>query len=229
PIRSRWRRWPRPTRPWASRRRSFFMSCPPRVAWARPVRWRACMACWKAAARDLARCLPCSAVRAMACGRGSSGVWPEQCRGPAIVARERGPRSGRLGDNAAMSSHGTPPPAAPDPDPTPAPVSGQGPGFLARAFSALPRAAIGNVVAKLLIIGLGLFITVLVARQGPRVQGAFALFVAAESALLTLFSGFGLWLARQVSRQAVGPRSPLLPMLLGVLRAAVALGLLASL
>src|SRR5690606_31704264 len=66
------------------------------------------------------------------------------------------------------------------------------------------------------------------ARQGPRVQGAFALFVAAESALLTLFSGFGLWLARQVSRQAVGPRSPLLPMLLGVLRAAVALGLLAS-
>jgi O-antigen/teichoic acid export membrane protein len=93
---------------------------------------------------------------------------------------------------------------------------------------ALPRAALGNLVAKLLIVALGLSITVLVARQGPKVQGAFALFVAVESALLTLFSGLGLWLARQMSQQAAASPSPALPMLRGVLRAAVGLGLVAS-
>lgn len=86
----------------------------------------------------------------------------------------------------------------------------------------------GNLVAKLLIVALGLSITVLVARQGPKVQGAFALFVAVESALLTLFSGLGLWLARQMSQQTPESASPALPMLRGVLRAAVGLGLLAS-
>jgi O-antigen/teichoic acid export membrane protein len=60
------------------------------------------------------------------------------------------------------------------------------------------------------------------------VQGAFALFVAVESALLTLFSGLGLWLARQMSQQAAALPSPALPMLRGVLRAAVGLGLVAS-
>ncbi|MFT3859610.1 MAG: teichoic acid transporter [Aquabacterium sp.] len=100
--------------------------------------------------------------------------------------------------------------------------------FLTRTLQSLPRAAIGNLIAKLMIIGLGLAITVLVARQGARVQGAFALFVAVESALLTLFSGLGLWLARQISQQVVGPRARNLPMLLGVLRAAVGLGLIAS-
>ncbi len=100
---------------------------------------------------------------------------------------------------------------------------------LHRAWHAIPRAALGNLVAKLAMVGLGLSITVLVARQGPRVQGAFALFVALESGLLTLFSGLGLWLARQVSRQQAGAAGMALPMLRSVLRAAVGLGLLASL
>lgn len=92
----------------------------------------------------------------------------------------------------------------------------------------LPVAALGNLVAKLLIVALGLAITVVVARQGPKVQGAFALFVAVESGLLTLFSGLGLWLARQMSQQGGRPSVRALPMLRGVLRAAVALGLLAA-
>ena len=71
-----------------------------------------------------------------------------------------------------------------------------------RLWQALPKAALGNLVAKLLIVSLGLAITVMVARQGPRVQGAFALFVAVEAGLLTLFSGLGLWLARRVRFQA---------------------------
>lgn len=92
----------------------------------------------------------------------------------------------------------------------------------------VPRSALGNLLAKLLMVGLGLAITVVVARQGPKVQGAFALFVAVESALLTLFSGLGLWLARQMSQQGGGPKVQALPMLQGVLRAAVSLGLVAS-
>ena len=92
----------------------------------------------------------------------------------------------------------------------------------------VPRSALGNLLAKLLMVGLGLAITVVVARQGPKVQGAFALFVAVESALLTLFSGLGLWLARQMSQQGGMPTLLALPMLRSVLRAAVALGLVAS-
>ncbi len=92
----------------------------------------------------------------------------------------------------------------------------------------VPRAALGNLLAKLLMVGLGLAITVVVARQGPKVQGAFALFVAVESALLTLFSGLGLWLARQMSQQGGTPTLRALPMLRSVLRAAVSLGLVAS-
>jgi O-antigen/teichoic acid export membrane protein len=97
-----------------------------------------------------------------------------------------------------------------------------------RLLDAVPRAALGNLAAKLLIVSLGLGITVTVARLGPTVQGAFALFVAVESALLTLFSGLGLWLARQMSRQAGGDWLRSLPLLQSVLRAVVLLGLLGS-
>jgi hypothetical protein len=97
-----------------------------------------------------------------------------------------------------------------------------------RLWQALPKAALGNLVAKLVIVSLGLAITVMVARQGPRVQGAFALFVAVEAGLLTLFSGLGLWLARQMSQQVDARSARTLPMLRGVLRAAVGLGAVAS-
>jgi O-antigen/teichoic acid export membrane protein len=46
--------------------------------------------------------------------------------------------------------------------------------------------------------------------------------------LLTLFSGLGLWLARQMSRQQAGRAGHALPMLRSALRAALGLGLLAS-
>ena len=93
----------------------------------------------------------------------------------------------------------------------------------------VPRSALGNLLAKLLMVALGLAITVVVARQGPGVQGAFALFMAVESAMLTLLSGLGLWLARRLSQESSAPATRSRPMLLGVLRAAVGLGLLASL
>lgn len=119
--------------------------------------------------------------------------------------------------------------AAPVPDNAPGVAHPAWPARLSRRLPAwLPAAALGNLVAKLLIVALGLAITVVVARQGPKVQGAFALFVAVESALLTLFSGLGLWLARQMSQQGGAPSVRALPMLRGVLRAAVSLGLVAS-
>lgn len=123
------------------------------------------------------------------------------------------------------------PPRAAAPAPVPdrlAPVAWGWRARLQQALANVPRAALGNLVAKLAIVGLGLVITVLVARMGPKVQGAFALFVAVESGLLTLFSGLGLWLARQMSRQVGGEAWRSLPMLVGVLRAAVVLGALAA-
>lgn len=100
--------------------------------------------------------------------------------------------------------------------------------MLKQAWASVPHAALGNLVAKMLMVALGLGITVVVARQGPQVQGAFALFVAVESGLLTLFSGLGLWLARQMSLQAGGALTQAMPKLRSVLRAAVGLGLMAS-
>jgi O-antigen/teichoic acid export membrane protein len=63
----------------------------------------------------------------------------------------------------------------------------------------LARGAIVNLLARALTMALGLAILVVVARRGPEVQGAFSLFVAVESVLLTLFSGLGIALARRLS------------------------------
>lgn len=58
-----------------------------------------------------------------------------------------------------------------------------------------------NFIARAATVLLGLAILVLVARLGPAVQGAFALFVALESGLLALCSGLGLLLAREASQR----------------------------
>lgn len=88
----------------------------------------------------------------------------------------------------------------------------------------LARGAAVNLAARLATVALGLAILFLVARRGPAVQGAFALFVAFESLLLTLFSGLGLLLARQVSHHGVRPG----PLLMALLGAALALGTAAA-
>ncbi|AKJ31183.1 lipopolysaccharide biosynthesis protein [Caldimonas brevitalea] len=63
----------------------------------------------------------------------------------------------------------------------------------------LSRGALSHFAAKLVAIGLGLVIVVIVARQGPHEQGVFSLLVATESVYAALFSGLGLVIARQVS------------------------------
>lgn len=63
-----------------------------------------------------------------------------------------------------------------------------------------------NLAARLATVALGLAILIVVARQGPQVQGAFSLFVAVESALLALGSGLGLLLAREAARGALSPQ-----------------------
>lgn len=75
--------------------------------------------------------------------------------------------------------------------------------------------------ARVVTLALGLALLVAVARRGPEVQGAFALFVAVESGLLALCSGLGLVLAREVSHAGAPPG----PLLRGLLRLATALGL----
>lgn len=88
----------------------------------------------------------------------------------------------------------------------------------------LARGAALNLAARVATVLLGLAILVTVARFGPEVQGAFALFVAFESLLLTLFSGLGLLLAREISHRQVPPA----PLLSALLRAAFVLGLVAG-
>ena len=68
------------------------------------------------------------------------------------------------------------------------------------AAASLWRGAALNLVSRVATVALGLATLVLVARQGPQVQGAFSLFVAIESALLALGSGLGLLLAREASQ-----------------------------
>lgn len=91
--------------------------------------------------------------------------------------------------------------------------------------STFARGAALNLVARLAAVGLGLAILVVVARLGPEVQGAFALFAAVEAALLTLFSGLGLLLAREISHRLLAPAS----LLAALLRAACGLGAAAAL
>ncbi len=71
-------------------------------------------------------------------------------------------------------------------------------------------------------LALGLALLVAVARLGPAVQGAFALFVAVESAVLTLGSGLGILLAREVSHAADPAATP--PRARAFLAVATALG-----
>jgi O-antigen/teichoic acid export membrane protein len=75
------------------------------------------------------------------------------------------------------------------------------------SLAGLARGASLNLIARAATVVLGLALMVHVARLGPAVQGAFALFVAVESVLLTLGSGFGLALARRIShhREPPGP------------------------
>lgn len=89
----------------------------------------------------------------------------------------------------------------------------------------LARGAALNLAARLAAVALGLAILVVVARLGPAVQGAFALFVAIEAGLLTLFSGLGLLLAREISHRLLAPA----PLLAALLRAAFGLGAAAAL
>jgi O-antigen/teichoic acid export membrane protein len=94
------------------------------------------------------------------------------------------------------------------------------------------RAAFGNLAAKVLLVVFGLGVTWIVARRGAELQGAFSLFVACEAVLVTLFSGFGLALAREVSHHRADAGRGLSAMLLasaavGVVAAGVLLGLAA--
>lgn len=83
-----------------------------------------------------------------------------------------------------------------------------------------------NLASRIATMALGLAILVVVARQGPQVQGAFALFVAIEAALLALGSGLGLLLAREVAqRHGAVPAARVR----ALLRVAVAAGALAAL
>lgn len=79
-------------------------------------------------------------------------------------------------------------------------MSPPSPSAAAPVLPSLWRGAALNLASRVATVGLGLAILVLVARQGPQVQGAFSLFVAIESTLLALGSGLGLLLAREAAQ-----------------------------
>ncbi|MEO7851104.1 MAG: teichoic acid transporter, partial [Rubrivivax sp.] len=89
----------------------------------------------------------------------------------------------------------------------------------------LTRGAALNVAARVATLLLGLLLLGVVARQGPQVQGALALFISAEALLLALCSGLGLVLAREVSHHRAEPA----PLVRSMLRLALLLGLVAAL
>ncbi|MBN8487856.1 MAG: polysaccharide biosynthesis C-terminal domain-containing protein [Burkholderiales bacterium] len=65
--------------------------------------------------------------------------------------------------------------------------------------SSLTRSALWNLLARLATVGLGLVLLALVARHDPALQGQLSLLIAAESIAVSLWSGLGLVIARQVS------------------------------
>ena len=93
--------------------------------------------------------------------------------------------------------------------------------------------ALINVASRLVTLCAGLAITTITARLGTEQQGTFALFTSIEAILLTLFSGFGIALARRISHRAERPvalagATVIACLLLGLV-AAVAVGLFARL
>ncbi len=111
------------------------------------------------------------------------------------------------------------------PRPAPAALARAGPPLnaLNRTPALLSGAAL-NVAGRVLTLALGLALLVLVARMGPQVQGALALFMAVEALLVAAASGLGLALAREAAGGPL-PRARLRPRLL----AALGWGLLAGL
>ncbi len=77
------------------------------------------------------------------------------------------------------------------------------------SLAGLAPGAARHLAARAAATGLGVAVVVVVARLGPAVQGAFALFLAVEAALLTLCSGFGLALARRISHHGDDGAAPL--------------------
>lgn len=92
------------------------------------------------------------------------------------------------------------------------------------SLAGLAQGAVVHLAARVAAMALGLAVLVAVARLGPAVQGAFALFVAVEAMLLTLFTGFGLALARRISHHGEDAAPPLR----AALRAATLAGVLAA-
>jgi O-antigen/teichoic acid export membrane protein len=72
-------------------------------------------------------------------------------------------------------------------------------------MGAWARGSLLNLGARLSAVALGLLLTLYTARLGTAAQGAFALFLAVESVLLALGSGFGVALARRVSHHGERP------------------------
>jgi O-antigen/teichoic acid export membrane protein len=93
------------------------------------------------------------------------------------------------------------------------------------SLAGLAQGAALNLAARVAAMALALAVLVVVARMGPAVQGAFALFVAVESVLLTLGSGFGIALARRLSHHGDDAAAPLRV----ALRAATLAGVVAAL
>jgi O-antigen/teichoic acid export membrane protein len=69
----------------------------------------------------------------------------------------------------------------------------------------IARGTLFNLLSRVGMLAMGMGITVITARIGTREQGIFALFTTAESILLTLFSGFGVALARRISHHRERP------------------------